>query len=160
MDATQEQTDVASFAVLEPIADGFRNYQKGKYTVPAEELLIDKAQLLTLTAPEMTVLVGGLRVLKTNAGGTDARRLHRAAGGADQRLLREPARHGHGVEAGLAGRRRVRRPRSQDRRPKWTGTRVDLVFGSNSQLRALAEVYGCADARRSSSSDFVAAWAR
>ena len=107
MDASQEQTDVESFAVLEPIADGFRNYLKGKYTVPAEALLVDKAQLLTLTAPEMTVLVGGMRVLKTNVGGDAARRLHQATGGADQRLLREPARHGHGVEAGLERRRRV-----------------------------------------------------
>ena len=105
MDASQEQTDVESFAVLEPIADGFRNYLKGKYTVPAEALLIDKAQLLTLTAPEMTVLVGGMRVLNTNVGQVQARRLHQAAGGADQRLLREPARHGHGVEAGLERRR-------------------------------------------------------
>ena len=103
MDASQEQTDVESFAVLEPIADGFRNYLKGKYTVPAEALLIDKAQLLTLTAPEMTVLVGGMRVLNTNVGRIAARCLHQAAGVADQRLLREPARHGHGVEARLEG---------------------------------------------------------
>ena len=116
MDASQEQTDVESFAVLEPIADGFRNYLKGKYTVPAEALLIDKAQLLTLTAPEMTVLVGGMRVLNTNVGQTQARRLHQAAGGADQRLLREPARHGHGVEGGLGRQGRVRRARSQDGR--------------------------------------------
>ena len=106
MDASQEQTDVESFAVLEPVADGFRNYLKAKYTVPAEALLVDKAQLLTLTAPEMTVLVGGLRVLDANAGVVEARRLHQAAGGADQRLLREPARHGHGVE-GRLGRRRT-----------------------------------------------------
>ena len=89
-----------SFDVLEPIADGFRNYLKGRYTVPSEALLIDKAQLLTLTAPEMTVLIGGMRVLGTNAGQIQARRLHQATRGADQRLLREPARHGHGVEAG------------------------------------------------------------
>ena len=95
-----------SFAVLEPVADGFRNYLKGKYTVPAEALLIDKAQLLTLTAPEMTVLIGGLRVLNANVGQIQARRLHQAAGDADQRLLREPARHGHRMEAGLARRRR------------------------------------------------------
>ena len=114
MDASQEQTDVESFAVLEPIADGFRNYLKGKYTVPAEALLVDKAQLLTLTAPEMTVLVGGMRVLDTNVGGDQARRLHHEAGDADQRLLREPARHGHGVEGGLGRRGRVRRARSQD----------------------------------------------
>ena len=116
MDASQEQTDVESFAVLEPIADGFRNYLKGKYAVPAEELLVDKAQLLTLTAPEMTVLVGGMRVLNTNVGQVQARRLHQAAGGADQRLLREPARHGHGVEGGLGRQGRVRRARSQDGR--------------------------------------------
>jgi hypothetical protein len=103
MDASQEQTDVASFAVLEPIADGFRNYLKGKYTLSAEALLIDKAQLLTLTAPEMTVLIGGMRVLKTNAGGRSMASSP-APRGADQRLLREPARHGHGVEAGLARR--------------------------------------------------------
>ena len=132
MDASQEQTDVESFAVLEPIADGFRNYLKGKYTVPAEALLIDKAQLLTLTAPEMTVLVGGMRVLKTNVGRHAARRLHQATGGADQRLLREPARHGHGVEAGLEGRGRVRRPRSQngrtqvDRHARRPGLRFEL----------------------------------
>ena len=106
-DASQEQTEAESFAVLEPIADGFRNYLKGKYTIPAEALLIDKAQLLTLTAPEMTVLVGGMRVLNTNAGQVRTRRLHQAPGGADQRLLREPARHAHRVEAGLARRRRV-----------------------------------------------------
>ena len=99
MDASQEQTDVESFAVLEPIADGFRNYLKGRYTIPAEALLIDKAQLLTLTAPEMTVLVGGMRVLNTNVGRYAAWCLHQAAGVADQRLLREPARHGHGVES-------------------------------------------------------------
>ena len=133
MDASQEQTDVESFAVLEPIADGFRNYLKGKYTVPAEALLIDKAQLLTLTAPEMTVLVGGLRVLDANVGESQARRLHQAAGDADQRLLREPARHGHGVE----GRSRTTQDvfEGRDRKTgelKWTGTRVDLVFGSNS----------------------------
>ena len=105
MDASQAQTDVESFAVLEPIADGFRNYLKGKHGVPAEELLVDKAQLLTLTAPEMTVLVGGLRVLGANAGQSQARRLHQAAGDADQRLLRQPARHGHGVEGASRGAR-------------------------------------------------------
>jgi catalase-peroxidase len=102
MDASQEQTDVASFAVLEPIADGFRNYLKGKYTLAAESLLIDKAQLLTLTAPELTVLIGGMRVLKTNFGGTRTA-CSPSAPSADQRLLREPARHEHGVETGRAG---------------------------------------------------------
>ena len=114
-DATDEQTDVDSFAVLEPVADGFRNYQKAKYAVSSEELLVDKAQLLTLTAPEMTVLIGGMRVLGANHGESQARRLHRQAGDADQRLLRQPARHGHGVEAVVGRRRRVRRQRPQDR---------------------------------------------
>ncbi len=107
MDASQEQTDVDSFAVLEPKADGFRNYQKTRYAVSAEELLVDKAQLLTLTAPEMTVLLGGMRVLDTNFGQTPARRLHQAPGGAHQRLLCEPARHGYRVEGGLERCRRV-----------------------------------------------------
>ena len=115
MDASPEQTDVESFAVLEPIADGFRNYLKGKYSIPAEALLIDKAQLLTLTAPEMTVLIGGMRVLKTNVGETQPRRLHQATGVVDQRLLREPARHGHRMETGLALRQRFRGLRPQDR---------------------------------------------
>ena len=116
MDASQEQTDVVSFAVLEPIADGFRNYLKGEYGVSAEALLVDKAQLLTLTAPEMTVLVGGMRVLHDQLRAVPTRRLYQAARGADQRLLREPARHGHDVEGGIGGRRRVRRPRSRDGR--------------------------------------------
>ena len=107
MDASQKQTDAASFAVLEPKADGFRNYQKTKYAVSAEELLVDKAQLLTLTAPEMTVLIGGMRVLGCQLRRLSARRLHQAAGGAHQRLLREPARHGHRVEGGVEGRGRV-----------------------------------------------------
>ena len=159
MDASPEQTDVESFAVLEPIADGFRNYLKGKYAIPAEALLIDKAQLLTLTAPEMTVLVGGHARPEDQRRRDRARRLHQATGGADQRLLREPARHGHGVEAGLARLRNVFEGR--DRKTgelKWTATRVDLVFGSNSQLRALAEVYGSSDAEKKFVHDFVAAW--
>ena len=114
MDASQEQTDVDSFAPLEPRADGFRNYISGKQAVHgAEEALVDRAQLLRLTAPEMTVLVGGLRVLGANAGGLQARRLHQEARDADERLLRQPARHEHGVAAGRR-RRRVRGPRPQD----------------------------------------------
>ena len=107
MDASQEQTDVDSFAVMEPLADGFRNYLKTTFSVPAETLLIDKAQLLTLSPPELTVLVGGLRVLNTNVGTDKTRRLHQAAGDADQRLLRQPARHGNGVEGGLKSRGRI-----------------------------------------------------
>jgi catalase-peroxidase len=130
-----EQTDAESFAVLEPQADGFRNYQKTAFSVSPEEMLVDKAQLLTLSAPEMTVLVGGLRVL----GRQRRRHPHgvftTAARPADQRLLRQPARHGHGLDA-RAGDNVLR---GRDRKTgalQWTATRVDLVFGSNSQLRA------------------------
>ena len=137
-DASQEQTDVESFAVLEPTADGFRNYLRAGEKLSPETLLLDRANLLTLTAPEMTVLVGGMRALNANVGQSAARRLHRPARDADQRLLREPARHGHGVEAVR------RRPRTCTRvaiaptgEVTRTATAVDLVFGSNSQLRAL-----------------------
>jgi len=158
MDATQEQTDVESFAVLEPIADSFRNYLKGKYTVPAEALLIDKAQLLTLTAPEMTVLVGGLRVLNANTGqsrhGVFTKRLEALTNDFFVNLLDmctewKPV----SKEADLF--------EGRDRKTgavKWTGTRVDLVLGSDSRLRALAEVYGSADAGKKFVHDFVAAW--
>jgi catalase-peroxidase len=160
MDASQEQTDVASFAVLEPIADGFRNYLKGRYTLAAESLLIDKAQLLTLTAPEMTVLVGGLRVLKANAGGTPL-------GVFTQR----PEALTNDFFVNLLDMGTEWKPVSEsaelfegrDRKTgaiKWTGTRVDLVFGSNSILRALAEVYGSADAEKKFVQDFVAAWTK
>ena len=160
MDASQEQTDVASFGVHEPIADGFRNYLKGKYTVPAEALLIDKAQLLTLTAPELTVLVGGMRVLKTNFGGTQhgvfTQRPEALTNDFFVNLLDmgtewKPVSQGADVFEG------------RDRKTgevKWAGTRVDLVFGSNSQLRALAEVYGCADSQAQFVQDFVAAWTK
>jgi catalase-peroxidase len=158
MDASQEQTDVGSFAVLEPIADGFRNYLKGKYTIPAEALLIDKAQLLTLTAPEMTVLIGGMRVLKTSVGG--------ARHGV---FTRRPEALTNDFFVNLLDMGTEWKPVSQDAdvfegrdrktgKVKWTGTRVDLIFGSNSQLRALAEVYGSADARKKFVHDFVAAW--
>jgi catalase-peroxidase len=158
MDASQEQTDVESFEVLEPAADGFRNYLKTSYSIPAEALLVDKAQLLTLTAPEMTVLVGGLRVLGANVG---------------------PSRHGvftarpgaltNDFFVNLLDMRTEWKPtgpqadvfEGRDRRSgevRWTGTRVDLVFGSNSQLRALAEVYASSDAQAKFVHDFVAAW--
>jgi catalase-peroxidase len=158
MDASQEQTDVESFAVLEPIADGFRNYLKGKYTVSAEALLVDKAQLLTLTAPEMTVLVGGMRVLKTNFGGAQ----HGV-------FTKRPEALTNDFFVNLLDMGTEWKPVSKDadvfegrdRKTgalKWTGTRVDLVFGSNSQLRALAEVYGSSDAQEKFVHDFVAAW--
>jgi catalase-peroxidase len=158
MDASAEQTDAASFAVLEPIADGFRNYLKGRYTVPAEALLIDKAQLLTLTAPEMTVLVGGLRVLNTNVGRTQhgvfTKRPEALTNDFFVNLLDmgtewKPVNPDAEV---FDGRDRI------TGRTKWSGTRVDLVFGSNSQLRAFAEVYACADSERKFVQDFVAAW--
>ncbi|MGB9130050.1 MAG: catalase/peroxidase HPI [Thiobacillus sp.] len=158
MDASQEQTDVASFAVLEPIADGFRNYQKGRYSVSAEELLLDKAQLLKLSAPEMTVLMGGMRALNANVG---------------------QSRHGvfttrpgvltNDFFVNLLDMGTEWKPTSKDEdvfeghdrktgAKKWTGTRIDLVFGSNSQLRALAEAYACSDAQEKFVKDFVAAW--
>jgi len=159
-DASQEQTDVEAFAVLEPVADGFRNYQKTQYAVSAEELLLDRAQLLTLTAPEMTVLVGGMRVLNTNVGQTphgvfthqpesltndffvnllDMGTTWTAASNADDLFEGRDRKTGE---------------------LRWTGTRVDLIFGSNSQLRALAEVYGSADAQARFVHDFVAAWSK
>ncbi|MBX9628588.1 MAG: catalase/peroxidase HPI, partial [Gemmataceae bacterium] len=157
-DASQEQTDVESFAVLEPAADGFRNYQKAKYAVPAEALLIDKAQLLTLTAPEMTVLIGGLRVLNTNAGqdkhGVFTKRPEALTNdffvnlldmGTDWKADPKDADVFEGYDRKTGEWR-------------WSGTRVDLVFGSNAQLRALAEVYASSDAQGPFVRDFVAAW--
>jgi catalase-peroxidase len=158
MDASQEQTDVASFAVLEPIADGFRNYLKGKYTLSAEALLIDKAQSLTLTAPELTVLIGGMRVLKTNAGGTAhgifTKRPEVLTNDFFVNLLDMATEWKPVSEAADAFEGRDRKTGAV----KWTGTRVDLVFGSNSLLRAQAEVYGSADADKKFVQDFVAAW--
>lgn len=157
-DASQEQTDVESFEVLEPIADGFRNYLKGKYTIPSEELLIDKAQLLTLTAPEMTVLIGGMRVLNANFDGSK----HGVFTGRPESLTND-------FFVNLLDMNVAWRPTSdakevfegRDRKTgaiKWTATRVDLTFGSNSELRALAEVYGSSDAQQKFVNDFVAAW--
>jgi catalase-peroxidase len=159
-DATQEQTDIDSFAVLEPASDGFRNYLKTQYTLSAEELLIDHAQLLTLTAPEMTVLVGGMRVLNANHGGTQhgvfTKRPETLTTDYFVNLLDMSTEWTPSSEAEelFEGRDRV----SGDL--KWTGTRVDLVFGSNSQLRGLAEVYACDGAEGSFVQDFVAAWAK
>ena len=157
-DASQEQTDVVSFGVLEPKADGFRNYQKTRYAVSSEELLVDRAQLLTLTAPEMTVLVGGMRVLGANFGGSRHGALTKRVGVLsndfflnllDMGTVWEPT----STEAdAFEGRDRV------TGELKWTATRVDLIFGSNSQLRALAEVYACADSGKKFVQDFSAAW--
>jgi catalase-peroxidase len=159
-DASQEQTDVEAFAVLEPAADGFRNYLKSKYTVSAEELLVDRAQLLTLTAPEMTVLVGGMRVLNANFGqsrhGVFTRRPEMLTNDFFVNLLDMGTTWKAAAEAGdlFEGRDRA------TGELKWTGTRVDLIFGSNSQLRALAEVYGCEDSQEKFLHDFVAAWSK
>jgi len=159
-DASQEQTDAQSFAPLEPVADGFRNYARGKQLMSPEEALVDRAQLLTLTAPEMTVLVGGLRVLGANAGqsrhGVFTKRPETLTNDffvdlLDMSTQWQPSAGSEGVYEG------------RDRKTnevKWTGTRVDLIFGSHSQLRALAEVYACADSNEKFVKDFVAAWTK
>lgn len=158
MDASQEQTDVMSFSVLEPIADGFRNYLKTKFDVRAEDLLIDRAQLLTLTAPEVTVLIGGMRVLNTNFDQSE----HGV-------FTKRPGALTNDFFVNLLDMRTEWKPTStetdvfegHDRstgKGKWTGTRVDLIFGSNSQLRALAEVYACEDSQKKFLDDFVSAW--
>jgi catalase-peroxidase len=158
MDASAEQTDVESFAVLEPSADGFRNYLKGRYTMPAETLLVDKAQLLTLTAPEMTVLVGGLRVLKTNADGSKHGVFTKRPGALTNDFFVNLLDMGTEWKP-LPPHADVFEGRSRKTGAvKWTGTRVDLVFGSNSVLRALAEVYGSSDGEKKFVQDFVAAW--
>ncbi|OOG51559.1 catalase/peroxidase HPI [Rhodanobacter sp. C01] len=158
MDATQEQTDIESFAVLEPSADGFRNYLKGKYSVSAEAMLIDKAQLLTLTAPEMTALIGGMRVLNTNIGqiqqGVFTKRPEALTNDFFVNLLDMGTEWKTVSDAKDAFEGRDR----QTGELKWTGTRVDLIFGSHAQLRALAEVYGSSDAEEKFVRDFVAAW--
>jgi catalase-peroxidase len=157
-DAAQEQTDVDAFAVLEPVADGFRNYQKARYAVSTEELLVDKAQLLTLSAPEMTVLVGGMRVLNANVG--------QSRHGV---FTARPGTLTNDFFVNLLDMSTEWKPASEDEdefegrdratgEPKWTATRVDLIFGSNSQLRAIAEVYGQDDAQEKFVQDFVAAW--
>jgi catalase-peroxidase len=160
MDARQDQTDVESFAMLEPIADGFRNYLKGRFAVSAEQLLLDRAQLLTLTAPEMTVLVGGLRVLGCNVGGVR----HGVFTSSPETLtndffvnlldMRTEWKQLSDSKDEFEGRDR------KTGKAKWTGTRVDLVFGSNSQLRAIAEVYASADAKVKFVQDFIAAWVK
>ena len=157
-DASQEQTDVGSFAVLEPAADGFRNYQKSQFAVSGEELLIDRAQLLTLTAPEMTVLVGGMRVLNANAGESQ----HGVFTGRPETLSNDFFVNlldtGTTWEATSEDEEVFEGRDRKSGEVKWTGTRVDLVFGSNSQLRAIAEVYGSEDGQEKFVHDFVAAW--
>ncbi|QRY77905.1 catalase/peroxidase HPI [Pseudomonas sp. PDNC002] len=160
MDASQEQTDVHSVGMLEPVADGFRNFQKAKFAVPAEALLIDKAQLLTLTAPEVTALIGGLRVLGANTGGSQ-----------NGVFTGRPGTLSNDFFVNLLDMGTVWKPTSPDNdqfegrdrktgEAKWTGSRIDLLLGSNSQLRALSEVYGCSDGERRFVDDFVKAWTK
>jgi catalase-peroxidase len=157
-DASAEQTDSDSFAVLEPVADGFRNYLKARFAVSAEELLVDRAQLLTLSAPEMTVLVGGMRVLNTNADNSG----HGV-------FTKQPESLTNDFFVNLLDMSTVWETKDEENsifegrdratgELKWTGTRVDLIFGSNSQLRAIAEVYGCRDSRGKFLNDFIGAW--
>ncbi len=160
MDALQEQTDVVSFALIEPIADGFRNYLKSQYTVSAEALLVDKAQLLTLTAPEMTVLVGGMRVLNTNFGQTQHGVFTLKPEALTNDFFVNLLDMGTEWKAVSEARDMFEGRDRKTGKIKWTGTRVDLIFGSNSQLRALAEVYGSADAQDKFIQDFVAAWTK
>ena len=160
MDASVEQTDIESFSVLEPIADGFRNYQKAKYSVSAEELLIDKAQLLTLSAPEMTVLIGGMRVLDTNIGGTQYGVF------TEQKEVLSNDFFVNLLDMSTSWKvvsESEELFEGSDRKSgdmKWNATRIDLIFGSNSELRALAEVYGSLDAKEKFVYDFVAAWSK
>jgi catalase-peroxidase len=157
-DASQEQTDVASFAVLEPKADGFRNYQKAKYAVSAEELLVDKAQLLTLTAPEMTVLIGGMRVLGANFGGSKQGVFTQRPGALTNDFFVNLLDMGTEWKAVSKDADVFEGRDRKTGELKWTGTRVDLIFGSNSQLRALAEVYACKDSQEKFLRDFVVVW--
>jgi catalase-peroxidase len=158
MDASAAQTDAASFAVLEPVVDGFRNFQKRKYDVSAEELLVDRAQLLTLSAPEMTVLLGGLRVLGANHGGSPHGVLTKRPGVLTSDFFANL------LDMGTEWKPTTRDAElfeGRDRKtgaPRWTATRVDLVFGSDARLRAIAEVYASADGEKKFVRDFVAAW--
>jgi len=157
-DASQDQTDVDSFAPLEPEADGFRNYLKTKYTVSAEGMLVDRAQLLTLTAPEMTVLVGGMRALNANVGESQLGVFTKRPGTLTNDFFLNLLDMSTAWTA-TSEDEDVFEGRDRDTGElKWTGSRVDLVFGSNSQLRALAEVYACDDSQEAFVRDFVAAW--
>ncbi|MNY04526.1 Catalase-peroxidase [compost metagenome] len=157
-DASAEQTDAESFTFLEPIADGFRNYRKQKFSIPTEELLVDRANLLNLTAPEMTVLIGGMRVLNANFDGSD----HGVLTNRKETLTND-------FFVNLLDMTTVWKPKDEqqelyegtgrsDQRQKWTATRADLIFGSNSELRAIVEVYGSEDAQDKFVADFIAAW--
>ncbi|NSX19525.1 catalase/peroxidase HPI [Pseudomonas putida] len=160
VDASQEQTDVESFAVLEPLADGFRNFTKARYSVKAEKLLLDKAQLLTLTAPELTVLIGGLRVLGANHGGSKDGVFTDQPGTLSNDFFRNLLDMGVEWKATSGDNESFEGRDRKTGQVKWTGTRVDLVFGSHAQLRALSEVYGSSDGKDKFVKDFVAAWVK
>jgi catalase-peroxidase len=157
-DASQEQTDVESFEVLEPAADGFRNYLKPKHTASAEEMLIDKAQLMTLTAPELTALVGGMRVLNTNFNNAKHGVFTKRSGALTNDFFVNLLDLGTTWKATSDSQNVFEGRDRKTGEVKWTGTRVDLIFGSNSELRALAEVYACEDSKEKFVKDFVAAW--
>lgn len=159
-DASQEQTDAASFAVLEPKADGFRNYVKTKYSVSTEALLIDKAQLLTLTAPELTVLIGGMRVLNTNYDQSQHGVFTHRAGALTNDFFVNLLDFGTTWSATSDDQELFEGKDRKTGSRQWTATRADLIFGSNSELRALAEVYACEDASQKFVQDFVAAWVK
>ncbi|KGD61952.1 catalase/hydroperoxidase HPI(I) [Alcanivorax jadensis T9] len=159
-DASEEQTDVASFEPMEPAADGFRNYQKGPFSIGAEHLLVDRAQLLTLTAPEMTALVGGLRVLGVNHDGSQHGVFTDKPGTLSNDFFVNLLDMGTEWKATSSDEEAFEGRDRDSGKVKWTGTRVDLVFGSNSVLRALAEVYACADGQEKLVNDFVAAWTK
>ncbi|MBO9647797.1 MAG: catalase/peroxidase HPI [Variovorax sp.] len=159
-DASQEQTDVESFEPLEPVADGFRNYAKARFAVPTEAILIDKAQLLTLTAPEMTVLIGGLRVLGANTGGSRHGVFTQKPGTLSNDYFVNLLDMGTEWKPTSDAKEEFEGSDRKSGKAKWTATRVDLVFGSNSQLRAIAEVYASSDAKKKFADDFVAAWTK
>ena len=156
----QEQTDIHSFAALEPLADGFRNYQKTRYSVPAESMLIDRAQLLTLTAPEMTVLVGGMRALGANFGDSLDGVLTSKPGTLTNGFFVNLLDMGTEWKATSAAKDKFEGRSRKTGAAQWSATRVDLVFGSNAQLRAISEVYATADAGKKFVDDFVAAWTK
>jgi catalase-peroxidase len=160
MDASQEQTDVQSFAVLEPVADAFRNFQKASLPASVEELLLDRSLLLTLTAPEMTVLLGGMRVLGTNTGGTKHGVLTQRPGFLTNDFFVNLLDMRTTWKATSEAKDLFEARDASDGRLEWTGTRADLVIGSNAQLRALAEVYASSDAQAKFVQDFVAAWSK
>ena len=160
VDASQEQTDVESFGALEPLADGFRNFAKGSYNVKAERLLLDKAQLLTLTAPELTVLIGGLRVLGANNDASKHGVFTDKPGQLSNDFFRNLLDMSVEWKATGADNNAFEGRDRKTGQPKWTGTRVDLVFGSHAQLRALSEVYASSDASEKFAKDFIAAWVK